>query len=340
MKNTAVILKPNPIYFNFNRVFSYQNLSTFILIGGRGIGKTTGVTLKFATNFLNKDEQFVYIRRYKTEVQKSKDLFSKVMKNVTTKGIGSGAFTYNYKKDIMGWAIPLTTATAFKSGVDFSRVTLIVFDEAILKRNGTYRYLNDEIVALFELVSTITRTRKNYKLIIIGNNMDIFNPYFDYFNVPKFDNIYVDKSRGLYCELSKINPELLKLEEETPLYKLTKNTEYGDYHYSNKPLLSTHYQLDIKLNTDTLLCRIVYNGLTFNIYQHIRYTLFIEVKEKIIKDNVSFIIMENNKPNYYYIELFKKSSIYRYITYAYYNNFMYYESDNTGELFSLVIEEL
>ena len=109
-----------------------------------------------------------------------------------------------------------------------------------------YKYLPDEIHAFFELVSTITRTRKNYKIIIIGNNADIFNIYFDYFKVPSFDGIYVDKTRGLYCELSKINPDLLKVEQETPLYKLVNGTPYGEYHYNNKPL-TKNFDYKIKL---------------------------------------------------------------------------------------------
>lgn len=340
MKNKDLILDYNPIYLNINRIFSHQDLNFFILIGGRGIGKTTGVSYKFAQNFLKRDEQFVYVRRYKTEVSKSKDLFSKVLRGVKTKGIGGGAYTYNYKNNVMGWAIPLTTAPTFKSGIDFSRVSLICFDEAILKRGSSYRYLADEIHAFFELVSTIVRTRTNYKVLVLGNNMDIFNPYFDYFKVPKFDNIYIDKSRGLYCELSKINPELLNLEEKTPLYKLTKDTEYGDYHYSNKPLLSDCYKKDIKLATDTFLCRIVYNNYTLNIYRHIHYSLFIELKEKIIKDNTTFTLMESNKPNYYYIDILRKSSIYKLITYAFFNDYVYYENDKCGEIFSNIMEEI
>lgn len=335
-----IILKELPYYFNFNRVYSHTNCDTFILIGGRGIGKTTGAGLKVAKNFLGKNEQFVYIRRYKAEIKKSKDLFSKIMKNVTTKGIGSGAYTYNYNKKIMGWAIPLTTAPAFKSGVNFENVTTIIFDEAILPRKGTYRYLQDEVHAFFELISTITRTRTNYKIFIIGNNADIFNIYFDYFKVPKFDNIYINKERGLYCELSKINPELLKLEVNTPLYRLTHGTEYGEYHYNNKPLVNQSYNLDVKVATDKLLIRIIYNNVMLNIYRHTNYRIFVELKDKVVKDNISFIIMENEKPNYYYIDLYRKSDISKYISYAYYNNYIYYDSDKCGEIFSIFMDEI
>lgn len=340
MKNNPIILKTLPYYFNFNRVYSYSHCSTFILIGGRGIGKTTGFGLKSAINFFKKGEQFVYVRRYKSETNKSKDLFSKVLNNVTIKGLGHGAYTYNYNKEIMGWCIPLTTGNSFKSGVDFSKVTMICFDEAILKRNSTYRYLNDEITAFFELVSTIARTRTNYKIFIMGNNADIFNPYFDYFNVPKFDNIYVDKQRKLYCELSKINPTLLEKEKETPLYALTKDTAYGDYHYNNEVLVGDSFRLDVKQAIDKLLIRIIYNDYTMNIYRHNGGEIFVELRNKVIKDSIAFIIMENNNPNYYYIDIFRKSDIYKYITYAYYNDFISYDSQKCGEVFSIFIDEI
>lgn len=336
--NKDLILKYNPIYFNVNRLFSYQNLSTFIIIGGRGIGKTTGLAYIFAKNFINKNEQFVYVRRYKTEVKKSRDLFTPILKGVSTKGIGSGAYVYLYKKKIMGWSIPLTTAPTFKSGVDFSGVSSIFYDEAILRRRSSYRYLPTEIEDFFELISSITRTRTNYKVFIAGNNMDIFNPYFDYFKIPKFDGIYIDKNRGLYCELSKINPELLKKEQETPLYKLTQNTNYGEYHYSNKPLITDNYKIDVKLATDPLLCRLVYNDYTINIYRHIHSTIFLELKNKAIKDNVSFNIFVRNEPNYYDLGILRKSSIYKLINYAYYNDFVRYDSEQCGEIFKLIME--
>lgn len=340
MKNSPIILKPLPYFINFNRYFSYTHCSTFIIIGGRGIGKTTGFALKSAKDFLKDGEQFVYVKRYKTEASKSKDLFSKVMRDVTTAGIKAGAFTYNYKKEVMGWCIPLTTASSFKSGCDFSKVTKICFDEAILKRNGTYRYLQDEVVTFFELISTIVRTRKNYKIFILGNNADLFNIYFDYFKVPRFDNIYVNKERGLYCELSAINPLLLEKEKETPLYALTKGTAYGDYHYNNAVLVTDNYRLDVKQAIDKLLIRIVYNTFTLNIYRHNGSEIFVELRDKIIKDATTFVIMENNNPNYYYIGMFRKSDIYKYITYAYYNDFISYESNKCAEIFSLFIEEI
>ena len=335
-----IILKILPYYFNFNRIFSYNYCSTFILIGGRGIGKTTGACIKVAKNYIKKDEQFVYVRRYKNEIKKSKTIFSKILLNVKNKGIGSGGFEYIYKGGVFGWAIPLSTAISFKSGINFDRVSTIIFDEAILPRKSPYKYLPDEIHAFFELVSTITRTRKNYKIIIIGNNADIFNIYFDYFKVPTFDGIYVDKERGLYCELSKINPDLLKVEQETPLYKLVNGTPYGEYHYNNKPLTSDEYNIDVKVNTDELLIRLIYNNYTLNVYRHNNYKLFIEFKDKAIKDNISFILYEGNNPNYYYIGLFRKSSIYKWITYAYYNNAVFYDSQKCGEIFKIIMEEI
>ena len=58
----------NNIYYNYDKILSYNALLNFI-IGERGVGKSYGAKLYVAKNFIKKGEEFVYIRRYKTEVQ-------------------------------------------------------------------------------------------------------------------------------------------------------------------------------------------------------------------------------------------------------------------------------
>ena len=58
------------MYYDYNKVLSYNAMFNFI-IGERGVGKTFGAK-KFCINrFLKYGEQFVYIRRYKTEIKES-----------------------------------------------------------------------------------------------------------------------------------------------------------------------------------------------------------------------------------------------------------------------------
>ena len=70
-------LKIQPDYtrfVNINRYFSMDNMNVFILTGGRGIGKTTGLNIHDLQEYMNKGNEFVYIRRYKTEIIKAKTM--------------------------------------------------------------------------------------------------------------------------------------------------------------------------------------------------------------------------------------------------------------------------
>ena len=54
------------IFYNYDRVISYNAFLNF-LIGERGVGKTYGASKFVTKQFINKNEEFVYIRRYKTK---------------------------------------------------------------------------------------------------------------------------------------------------------------------------------------------------------------------------------------------------------------------------------
>ena len=54
------------IYYNFNRLMSYNGLFNFVL-SPRGNGKSYGAKERVIKNFIKNKEQFIYVRRYKTE---------------------------------------------------------------------------------------------------------------------------------------------------------------------------------------------------------------------------------------------------------------------------------
>ena len=58
------------IFYDYQRILSYNALLNFI-IGERGVGKSYGAKKYVAQRFIKKHKQFVYLRRYKTELSKS-----------------------------------------------------------------------------------------------------------------------------------------------------------------------------------------------------------------------------------------------------------------------------
>ena len=332
MKIQPLKLKDDGKHYNVNKAVSY-NAFINIILGGRGIGKTTGHLIKAVKDRMNKDEEFIYLRRYKSETQKTKRMLNKYIDAVSIEGYGTSSFAWKQGKEVIGYSVNLSTAITFKSN-DFPKVTSIIFDEGVLKPHGNYRYLKDEVVALLEFISTVFRERVNCKVYILGNNLDIFNPYFEYFNIPPFKTTYYDKDRSILCMLCKDSIELRKEEVKTPLYKLTKNTSYGDYHYNNEILVMKKGNIAPKEFSARLVARVVLNSKSLNLYLQTGLTLYVEFKNKVIKDSMSYIILENDNVNYMYIKRLKESVLLKYLYTCYYDNSTIYSDSKAVDLFS------
>ena len=65
-------------FYNFSEVLSQNAVYNFI-IGGRGLGKTYGAKKHVIKKFLRHGEQFIYLRRYKTEMGAKSSFFADIM---------------------------------------------------------------------------------------------------------------------------------------------------------------------------------------------------------------------------------------------------------------------
>lgn len=338
MKLNLKLDNNNDTYWSPIKCYSYNCFMNQIT-GGRGIGKTTGLLIQALRN-CNKDEQFIYLRRYKPELKEfvDKKSLDKICDDIIYKG-GENGYTFLYKDTILGYGIALATALKYKSA-DFSKVTMIIYDESILDRGSTYHYLKNEVVAFLEFVSTVVRTRTNVKVFILGNNADIFNPYNAYFNVPIYDNIYT-RGKALYCELAKNSPKLLELEKKTGLYELIKGTAYGDYHYENKVLVTNNYEIATKPSSARILCRAIINGTTLNFYTYNddkrELNIFVEFVGKVIEGDITFYLFDSGKVNYEYFGRFRNR--YRAVfARLRCNHRMKFDSDKAGEVYKILVD--
>lgn len=340
MKLPLKLNNENDIYYNCKYCYSFQMFFNCI-DGGRGIGKTTTFLID-GLHQCEKGKQFIYLRRYKSEIKEfvHKDSLSPIIDGIVYKGDGNGGYAIVYEDTILGYIIPLSTYRAYKS-TSFELVTRIIYDEAIVRQTATYRYLEDEAVSLLEFVSTVFRTRTNGKVILLGNNEDIFNPFFNFFDIPVFVNTYVDKNHGIYCEHAKHSPKLIEKEKQTGLYNLIKDTTYGKYHYDNDVLTTHEYNIGNKPSTAKLLCRFVFNKQTVNVYTVNNTStpqLYFERRDKIIKDNITYVFLEDGKVNYLYIETYRrklKAFVYRH----WFNKLVMYNDEKCGAIMQWLIDE-
>ena len=179
-----MIVKDTSIYYNYNRVMSY-NAFINIIIGERGVGKSYGIKKWAIEHFKKTGRKFIYLRRYETELKKLykdnkffKDISSDesfINDKLTCSG---GSFYVN--GCIAGYGIPLSKSSTFNSD-PFPDVDIIIFDEFLIN-NKTYHYMENEPIQLLEFIETVTRLR-DIKVFMLGNNTTTVNPYFPYWNL-------------------------------------------------------------------------------------------------------------------------------------------------------------
>lgn len=341
-------VQPNyKVFVNPNRWLGLP-FNFYILLGGRGIGKTTAFKYASITNAIKKGEEFVYIRRYKPECKLSRDLFGEIIDGVTTKGTGvDGCYMYMYDKRRIGYCVPLSIQQSLKSGVDFSKVSLIIYDEAIIERKNQVRYLPNEMHSLLEFISTVVRNRTNYKVFIMGNNLDLFNPYMDYFKIPEFESIYKDKKRKLYVEKCENKEELVDIQEQTPLYALTNGTQYGEYHYANKTLVANKAIVGEKDSKAQFAYRIEYFNYCINVYSYEKYVknegtkvfLYISSNTQTVSDYQTWHFTIDSRRNFNEVKLFRSSNHYRLLNFCYYNKQIVFDNDGTSSMILQILEE-
>ncbi len=222
------------IYYNYDRIISYNALLN-ILIGSRGVGKTYGATKLVIKDFLKKKRQFIYLRRYKTELSKSmKKFFTEIIKNEEfpnhTFEVHGNAFLID--EEVAGYGVTLSTAQQLKSS-NFSDVYYIIFDEFLIESGQGY-YLKDEVLAFLGLLETVGRMR-DIKVFMLANAVTEVNPYFMFFDLalPYNNDIKLFKDGMILLQYLQ-NEAYIKAKKETKFGKLVAGTEYEDYAIDNK----------------------------------------------------------------------------------------------------------
>lgn len=222
-------------YFNLHKTLSYNALFNFI-IGERGVGKSYSAGKFVVQRFLDHDEQFVYVRRYKSEL--GKDELSKFFNPlIENEEFGDHEISLDHKTFKidgmeMGYAIPLTTASTKKS-VPFERVKTIIFDEFLLAK-GNYHYLKDEVRQFLDLYETIARLR-DVRVLFLGNATSVVNPYFTELNLtlPHGSEFKLFKNNTVLVHYIK-NLQYRAAKKQTRFGQLIEGTSYSKYAIDNE----------------------------------------------------------------------------------------------------------
>lgn len=254
------------IYYNYDKLFSYNFLLAFV-IGERGVGKSFGAKKAVLSKFLKTGEQFIYLRRYKTELDTSLHTFWSDLQY-------AGEFTDHELKvrkskmltefvcdgKICGYAVPLSTANILKSTA-FPNVKTIVFDEFLLDTaSGCYRYLKNEVSMVMDVIETVGRLR-DIQVIFLGNATSQVNPYFAYLGLSlPYNSEFKTFKDGLIVVNYIRNEAYRQAKKASRFGKLIDGTMYGKYAIDNEFLRDTNDFIAKRPEKSTFYGTLIING--------------------------------------------------------------------------------
>lgn len=222
------------MWYDGNKTLTHNCLFN-IIIGNRGCGKTHWGKDKALKNFLRKGEQFVYLRRYDSELELVKDsLFNDMLEldEYKDKEIISKGDNFYCDGVVFGYSMALTKASYYKSS-SFPRVSLIIFDECFIDVGGTTRYLKNEVQKFLEFYETIARQR-DVIVFFLSNAISFVNPYTMYWNLRLPYGKDIVKKDDLILLQLVMNQEFIEEKRKTRFGRLIEGTAYGDYAVNNK----------------------------------------------------------------------------------------------------------
>ena len=254
------------MYYDYSKILSYNAFINF-LIGERGVGKTYGASKFVTSRFINKGEEFVYIRRYKSELHKAVPEFFKALINneefkdhkLTTKGN-----KFIIDDQVAGYSFSLSTAQSLKS-TNFPKVKTIIFDEFIIEE-GQNHYIKNEVENFLGMVESICRM-KDIRIFMLANAVTISNPYFIYFDLslPYNTDIKTYKD-GLILVQYMYNKEYREAKAQTKFGKLTADTEYSKYANENNFRLDNKNFIEKKTGSSRCSFGIKYKDNTYGVW--------------------------------------------------------------------------
>lgn len=252
---TSSVAKKRP-YYDYTPILSYNAIYNF-LVGGRGIGKTYGIKRRSIKRAIDYGHQFIYVRRYKTEMVPSRQTFfadveaefpdhefkvngnmAMVAKFVNPENYASEADYKKATKDrdwsTIGYFVSLSTAQTQKS-VSYPKVRTVIFDEFIIEK-GSFHYLPDEADVFNNFYSTVdrARTKDEVQVFFLANSVSIMNPYFLKYGIrpDQLPELSTSHNRFILTHFPD-SKEFAKSVFETRFGKFIEGTDYADYAVGN-----------------------------------------------------------------------------------------------------------
>lgn len=279
-----------PEWYDVNRTLSHNCLLNFV-VGPRGVGKTYSAKKRAITNYIKKGEQFVYLRRYDTELKTSN--IEKFFDDVSCEYPDHDFIAQNGKfyidSKVCGFYMPLSKAAQYKS-VPFPNVSLIIFDEFIIDR-GLIRYLPNEVNTFNEMYSTIARLR-DVIVLFLSNSITFTNPYFLFFDLSLQQGQRIVKRGDILLELVE-NKSYQNRAANTRFGKIISGTDYGRYAIENEFLRDTDTFIETMKTPGVYIMTLKVDNMSFGVYSDTSNSLWY-ITEKIDPSNKRVISIDRD----------------------------------------------
>lgn len=266
-------------YYDYNRTNSYHALFNFI-VGVRGKGKTYGFLKQGVKRFLKRGEQFIYLRRYETEVKSVRARIMDAVKNDPEfKGHEIAVVGKNIQvdKQTAGVIIPLSTSGKFKSDA-FPRVTSIGFDEFIVDK-GFIRYIRDEVTLFLEFYKTVDRDEDRVTCYFMANNVSSVNPYFNYWRLSVPDKEYRTFRNGLILVHNcRAGDAFIDRARSTRFGSLIEGTQYEAYSLMNESLRDSATFIEKRPKGASCIFNIQWGGRMYGLWRTSEFMLYLSDK--------------------------------------------------------------
>lgn len=291
-------------YYRLTNILKH-NAAYNLIYGERSNGKSYAVKEYCIKRFVERGEQFVIIRRYKTDVTKAlSDIY---FADMPIEDLTDGKYNCIYTQSgrvymaflsedgkrtnpiICGYIRALAEAQRYSSGA-YNAVQNIVLEEFICLDG---RYLPNEIMLFRHIISTIARKR-DVKIFMIANTISRLSPYFREFGVKNIekqamgtiDDYYIAAESGgevkvscEYCANSATRSKMFFGADS----KMTNEGKWltQEYPHITIDMLDNSAEIFcfvIEYNTTKFMCRIMQNTDNNAVF------LYVTPKTTAIKD--------------------------------------------------------